>query len=220
MNCAEAKRLLSSYIDSAMTGKQMHAVSNHLEECERCREEVSLLSVTQRAVSALGRKQAPPDLSLKIRVMMSQQLAAARRDPWEAILMRWRNATNAFMVPATAGMLSAVIIFGLLIGMLMPVQLSASNDVPTNLYIPPELSSSPFVPEVSGTDGAYVIEAYVDASGRVHDFRILAGPDDAQARMPEIKNMMLFTVFRPATSFGQPTSGRAILTFSGISVKG
>jgi hypothetical protein len=31
---------------------------------------------------------------------------------------------------------------------------------------------------------------------------------------------MIFTTFRPATSFGVPTSGRVVLSFSNINVKG
>jgi hypothetical protein len=33
-------------------------------------------------------------------------------------------------------------------------------------------------------------------------------------------DFMTFTTFRPATSMGRPTSGRAVLSFSNISVKG
>jgi hypothetical protein len=32
--------------------------------------------------------------------------------------------------------------------------------------------------------------------------------------------MLIFTVFHPATAFGRPTSGRAVLSFSKMTVKG
>jgi hypothetical protein len=32
--------------------------------------------------------------------------------------------------------------------------------------------------------------------------------------------MLIFTVFRPATSYGRPTTGKAVLSFSEINVKG
>ncbi len=220
MKCADAKPLLSSYIDTAMSGREMCDISEHLDGCTECSEEIRLLIATQRAVAALGRKQAPSDLALKLRVMASQEIAARQRRPLDALVLHWQNAIHAFMVPATAGMLSAVIIFGLLIGMLVPVQLQASNDVPTTLYTPPELSFSPFGFEMGAAADSLVIEAYIDSNGRVQDYRILSAPAEAQAIMPELKNMLLFTTFRPATSFGQPTNGRAILTFSGINVRG
>lgn len=220
MNCTEAKPLLSSYADSAMTGKQVHAVSEHLGSCAECRAEVSLLVNTQQLVAGLGRKPAPPDLALKLRVLASRELAASRRKPFETLLLRWQNALNAFMVPATCGMVTAVLIFGLLIGMLMPAQLSAANDVPTNLYTPPELSFSPFGFEMGSAEDSLVVEASIDANGRVQDYRILSSPESAKDVLPELKNMLIFTQFRPATSFGRPTNSRAILTFARINVKG
>ncbi len=54
-----------------------------------------------------------------------------------------------------------------------------------------------------------VIEAYVDAKGRVEDYRILSQPDDAKAVLPQVKNLLIFTTFRPALSMGVPTSGHA-----------
>jgi hypothetical protein len=35
-----------------------------------------------------------------------------------------------------------------------------------------------------------------------------------------MKNALIFTQFRPATSFGMPTSGRVVISFSNISVGG
>ncbi len=220
MKCAEAKPLLSPYLDTAMTGKQMNAVSDHLNKCAACRTEIALLESTQRMVADLGRKQAPPELALRLRVMISQELAQKRRNSLRArgedLLLHWNNAMKAFMVPATAGMLSAVILFGLLIGMIMPTQLRAADDIPTGLYTPPELTNSPFSYDPGAAD-LIVVEATIDASGRVQEFRVLSGPDELPAQM---KNMLLFSQFRPATSFGLPTAGRAILTFTGINVRG
>jgi hypothetical protein len=217
MKCAEAKPMLSPYLDTAMTGKEMNAVSDHLASCAECRTEVALLTATQRVVSELGRVQAPPELALRLRVMVSQEVAEKRRNSLEAIMLHWNNAVRAFMVPAMAGMVSAVIIFGLMIGMIMPMPLRAADDIPTGLYTPPELSSSAFGYDPGQAENAVVVEIYVDPSGRVQEFRVLQGPEELPS---ELKNMLLFTQFRPATSFGLPTSGRAILTFTGINVRG
>ena len=69
-------------------------------------------------------------------------------------------------------------------------------------------------------DDSVVIEAYVDANGRVEDYRILSEPEDAGSVLPEVKKMLIFTTFRPALSMGRPTSGRAVISFSKISVRG
>jgi len=89
------------------------------------------------------------------------------------------------------------------------------------LYTRPELEQSAFGTTLGNIgDDAVVVEAYVDANGRVEDYRILSQPDDAQAVLPQLKNLLIFTTFRPALSMGRPTAGTAVLSFSKISVKG
>lgn len=221
MNCIDAKPLLSAYMDHSMSGRQMRDISAHLDECKECSTEFTLMGNTQRMVAGLGRKQPPPDLALKLRVMISQEIALKKRRPFEGLLVRFENAFNVFMVPATAGMVTAIIIFGLLIGILYPVQMSGSNDVPTTLYTPPELAFTPFGMEMGSINAdSLVVEAYVDQNGRVQDYRILSAPENSANLVPELNKMLIFTTFRPATSFGRPTMGRAILSFSKINVKG
>ncbi|HYG98903.1 MAG TPA: zf-HC2 domain-containing protein [Terriglobales bacterium] len=223
MNCTETRWLLSLYLDGAVTGRQMCDVGDHLANCRTCATEYDQLKQTQRIVSALGRRQPPPELALRIRVAISREAARQQRPRFEGLLTRLDNAIKGFMVPATAGMLSAIIFFGLLIGFFaMPQQLEASDsDVPTMLYTPPELTLSPFGWEMSAINAdSLVVDVYVDSSGRVQDYKIVTAPPDAKEILPQLNNMLIFTVFRPATSFGQPISGRALLSFSKINVKG
>jgi hypothetical protein len=221
MKCKDAKPLLSMSLDGMLSGNEMRELSRHLEACADCKSESLLLSQTQRLLAGVGRKQPPVELALKLRVMASREVARSQRKIWEGLAVRFDNVFNAFMVPATAGMVSAIIIFGLLIGVLTPGRLSAANDVPTNLYTPPQLAFSPFGIEAGWVNAdSLIVEAYVDSNGRVQDYRVLSAPENAKDIMPELNNMMIFTVFRPATSFGQPTSGRTILSFSKINVKG
>jgi hypothetical protein len=160
---------------------------------------------------------------LKLRLAISREAAQTRRPRFEGVLMRLENALNAFMVPAATGLASAVLTFGLLLGSFaLPAELQArSGDVPLMLYTQPELEQSAFGTSLGnmGDDGV-VVEAYVDANGRVQDYRILSQPDDAKDVLPELKNMLIFTTFRPALAMGRPTAGRAVLSFSKISVKG
>jgi anti-sigma factor RsiW len=218
MNCGGARSLLSPYLDGVLTGRQMQELGDHMAECQACAAEYTMLSQTQQAVASLGRRQPPPELALRLRVMLSQEAARMRRRRWEGFRVRLENALNPMMVPATAGVLTAVIIFGLLIGFFaLPV---ASNDVPTILYTPPQLQAAPFSTSVGISGDAIVVEAYVDANGRVQNYRILSAPKDAESIIPELDNALIFTVFRPATSFGRPTTGKAVLSFSRINVQG
>jgi len=222
MKCAAVQRLFSPYLDGRVSGSEMRAVTRHVEQCGRCAHEFTAMRSTQQLLSNLGPKKAPADLALKLRLAISRE-ASQKRRPYEGALVRLQNALNAFMVPATAGLVSAVLFFGLLLGFFaLPAELRASSgDVPLMLYTGPQLQQSAFGTSLGNVgDDALVIEAYVDANGRVEDYRILSQPDDAQAVLPQLKNLLIFTTFRPALSMGRPTAGTAVLSFSKISVKG
>src|ERR1019366_7791316 len=201
MNCAEVKKLFSPYLDGQVSGSEMRAVTRHVEQCGGCAREFAAAQRTQQLLANLGRKKAPADLALKLRVAISHEAAQARRPRFEGVLVRLENALNAFMVPATAGLVSAGLIFGLLLGFFaLPAELRASSgDVPLMLYTGPQLEQSAFGTSLGNMgDDAVVIEAYVDANGRVEDYRILSQPDDAKAVLPQLKNLLIFTTFRPA----------------------
>jgi len=224
MNCHRARSLFSSYLDGAVPGRQMQAVSQHLEECAGCRAEYAAWQRTQRLVASLGRKPAPPELALRLRVGISQAAAQRNQRRWPGWLVRIENLADAFVLPATAGLVSAIIFFGVLIGfMAMPVHLSAArDDVPTLLYTPPRLQTMPSDAGLQSAANAepLVVETLVDANGRVQDYRILSGPADRSSLRPQLNNIMIFTTFQPATTFGVPTSGRAVLSFAKINVGG
>jgi hypothetical protein len=221
MTCSIAKGLMSSYLDGAVTRGQMSQMDEHLRACVECATRFASLQRTQTLVSSLGRKPVPLNLSLKLRVALSKELANSHRSRWERLVVRWENAFNAVMVPATAGTLTTLLVFGVLMSVLWPAQVRASNDVPTMLYTPAELKSTPFELSMGIANAdSLVVEAYVGADGRVLDYRILSAPEDAAPILPQLKNMLIFTTFNPATAFGQPTSSHVILTFSKVQVKG
>jgi len=224
MTCAQARPLFSPYLDGAVTGAQMRDLSYHLEFCSRCRQQYVSLRHTQQLLARVGRRKAPPDLALNLRVAISQEVAQSKRRYLDGVLMRLQNALDIFMVPATAGLAAAVVIFVVLMGFLAPLQ-ADNSDVPLMLHTAPQLQQSAFGSALDSiNDDSLVIEAYVDSKGRVQDYRILSDSKDDDALLPQVKKNMLifttFTTFRPALSMGRPTTGRAVLSFSRVSVKG
>lgn len=223
MKCVEVKPLLSPYFDGAVTGKQMHGISQHLEQCLGCDREYRSLVRTHELLSGLGRKRAPADLALKLRLAVSRESDQAKRGRWEGLGVRVENALRGLMVPVTVGTIAAVAFFGFFMGFLTIPQLEArsNDDVPLMLHTGPELQDSSFGMTLSPiNEDSVVIEAYVDANGRVQDYRILSDPDESKDLNPQVKNMLIFTTFRPAMSMGRPTPGRAVLSFSKVSVRG
>jgi hypothetical protein len=222
MKCGDAKGLLSPYLDGAVTGTEMVGLRAHLDQCARCMWEYKSLRLTQQMLTSMGRVKEPADLGLKLRLAISRE-AAEKRSPYEGLRMRVENAVQAFMVPATAGLVCAVLIFGLVTAILaIPGPLQANNqDVPLMLNTGPELQQSVFGTTLSSMNmDSLVIEAYVDRNGRVEDYRILSDPGESQELLPQVKRMLIFTTFRPAMSMGRTISSKAVLSFSRISVRG
>jgi hypothetical protein len=224
MTCAQAKPLFSPYLDGAVTGKQMRDLSCHLESCDPCRQHYVSLRHTQQVLARIRPRKAPADLALKLQVAISQEVAQSRRRYLDGVQVRLQNALNVFMVPATAGLSAAVVIFVVLMGFMAPLQADHS-DVPLMLHTAPQLQQSAFGSALDSiNDDSLVIEAYVDSKGRVQDYRILSDSKEGDPLLPQLKKNMLifttFTTFRPALSMGRPTTGRAILSFSRVSVKG
>jgi hypothetical protein len=221
MKCVEARSMFSPYLDGAVSGAEMFALTRHLDTCAHCQREYVSLRQTQQLLAKVGRRKAPEDLALNLRLAISREVARSRQPRFHDLRIRIENVIQAFMVPATAGLATAVVIFGFLMGFLALPSQANNSDVPLMLNTAPQLQQSAFgTAAESIADDSLVIEAYVDSNGRVQDYRVLSNSQDAKGLPPQVKNMLIFTTFRPATSMGPPTPGRAVLTFSKISVKG
>lgn len=223
IKCPQAKRLFSPYLDGRVSGAEMLALQRHLQECATCNQRYESLRHTQQLLMSVGRPKAPEDLALKLRLAISREVAQMKRPPFEGLLVRFENSIRAHMVPATAGFLSALLIFGVaMVYFVAPSSLRANNDVPLVMVnTGPELQQTPLGITLDNINAdSLVVEAYVDANGRVQDYRILSDTDASKDVLPEVKRMLIFTTFRPALSMGRPTASRAVLSFSKISVKG
>jgi hypothetical protein len=223
MQCPQAKRLFSPYLDGAVTGAQMLALQQHFSDCDDCHRHYQALRRTQQLLVTVPRPKAPSDLGLKLRLAISREVAATKRPAFEGLRIRLENTFQALLVPATAGFLSAFIIFGIaMMYFVAPSSLQANNDVPLIMVnTAPQLQPSAFGMTIDTIDAdSLVIEAYVDANGRVQDYRILSDTDESKEVLPQVKRMLIFTTFRPALSMGRPTPSRAVMSFSKISVRG
>ncbi len=98
MTCSQANSLLSPYLDGAVTGKEMRALTQHMDTCAYCRQEYASLRQTQLLLSQVGRRKAPDDLALKLRLAISRESAQSRHSYFDGARVRLENAINAFMV--------------------------------------------------------------------------------------------------------------------------
>ncbi len=205
----------------------MQHVAAHLDSCRECAGEWTALRQNQASLAALGPVPEPEDLLLRIRVAVSQERARRRKSVFEGMGLAWKNTVGPFLLQAGAGFASAVLLLGtvtLLVGMFaQPEVAQAKGDEPLGDATAPRLlylsSGSGSSDEMGALSGPVVVEAYVNSDGYVYDYRIVSGPADAATRN-QVENLLVLSKFAPARFFGQPVRGLAVLSFSGVSVRG
>jgi hypothetical protein len=224
--CNEVRAGFTEYLDGRLNGREMQEIKAHLEDCRVCSREWNSLRYVQVSLAALGPVPEPADLPLRIRVAVSQERARSRRSVLAAWGLAWKNTVGPFLFQAGAGFASAVLLLGTVIVMITvlakPEMAQATPDEPLGDATAPHLlyfSNAPGSNQMGAISGPVVVEAYVNGEGKVYDFRILSGPVDATTRS-QVENLMLFSRFEPARFFGQPVRGLAVLSFSGVSVRG
>lgn len=223
--CGAMKAKFSEYLDGRLTGQEMQRIAAHLDGCADCATEWTSLRAVQTSLARLGPVPEPKDLALRIRVAVSQESARRRQRPFHALNLAWQNTVGPFLLQAAAGFASAVLLLGtviLLVGIVTKPEAAQASDEPLGNATAPHLRyflSGTSDSQVAELPGPVVVEAYVNGEGQVYDFRIVSGPDDAATRS-QVESLLVSGVFEPARFFGQPVRGLAVLSFSGVSVRG
>jgi hypothetical protein len=224
--CDAVQARFTEYVDGRLNGREMQLIGAHLQDCRDCSREWSALCQAQASLAALGPVPEPVDLLLRIRVAVSQERARSRRGVFDGWNLAWKNTVGPFLFQAGAGFASAVLLLGSLIVLVtmfaQPEMAQATKDEPLGNPTAPRLvnlSSGAGDNQIGEFSGPVVVEAYVNSAGEMYDYRIVSGPDD-EATRSQIENMLLTSHFDPARFFGQPVRGLAVLSFSGVSVRG
>jgi hypothetical protein len=226
-SCNSMQARFSEYLDGRMTGREMQRIAAHLDSCPSCGAEFLALRRNTAALAALRPVAEPEDLTLRIRVAVSRERARSRKSSWAALSLAWRNTVGPFVLQAAAGFCSAVLLLGtvtVLVGMMArPEMAQATGDEPLGNATAPRLlylaSGSGSSGDAINLSGPVIVEAYVNGQGEVYDYQIVSGPTDAASRR-QIENLLVASRFEPARFFGKPVRGLAVLSFSGVSVRG
>jgi anti-sigma factor RsiW len=238
MTCGRVIRFLPGYLDGALPeslGSQGHAVIGaHLEACPSCRRELERYQRIQRMMSVTARPSPPADLGSRIRLAVSSAralggFAGHLRRAKNRLELLLENIFEPLALPATGGIVAALLVFAVVYQVLgpgMPVS-AATHDSPTNLLQPARLEvlagfQMSQLEEMTRTGGQHplLVEATVNADGQAVSYRVISGQVDVNMQR-ELDQVLFFSRFRPQMSFGRPTSsGRVILSFSQIRVRG
>jgi hypothetical protein len=224
--CNEVQAGFTDYFDGRLTGHEMQKIDAHVDACGDCASEWESQCALQSSLAWLGPVPEPANLPLRIRVAISQELARSRRSLFTTWDLAWKNSVGPFVLQAGAGLASATLLLGSVILLVTlfakPEAAQATPDEPLGNATSPHLlyfSNAQGSDQMAEINGPVTVEAYVNDAGQVYDYRILSGPSDAVTRS-QVENLLLFSRFEPARFFGQPVRGLAVLSFSGVSVRG
>ena len=231
MSCREASRKLPGYLDGAIRSREHAHVREHLESCANCRAELQHYRLLSVSLARMEPATPPADLAVRIRVQVARERMERDRaiDFWSRAKLTFENILEPLAVPATGGVLTALLVFVLVAqNLLGGIPYGAvPNDLPTSLFQRARLESLAQFPvpgsgasETRPGAGMLLVDATLDAQGNVASYVILSGPEDSATRR-QLDQVLLFSRFRPQLDFGRPTAGgRVMLIFSEVRVKG
>jgi anti-sigma factor RsiW len=230
MRCSHVNQNLPAYADGRLSASERDRVRRHLARCAECAGMLDGYVLLNADLALLEPVSPPPDLAVRI------QLAAAALRARPSLAQRmyarcylfFRNILQPLAVPATGGLMAAVLTFVMVTQSLVvgdPFG-AVPHDLPLNFIQPARLESlAPFpVSDFASPKGAGVqvvmVEADVDSRGDVLSYQILTG-NDTPALRKQLDQVLMFSSFTPQMSFGRPASGgRVLLSFSEVRVKG
>ncbi len=211
-SCSEIRSKFSDYIDGVCPAETVHSVRYHLTHCAACTSELNRYEALHAELCKLSRQRVTQQLALRLRVQVSQEL---HRNLFQRLTVRLENLFRPVLFPSVAGTLVALICIVLMLGAGAP-QASNIPDVP--LITPPRIQVLPPMELNTGAQ-PLVLVTYVNAQGRVTSYKILSG-QQSPGLIQRLDQMMYYSLFQPATSFGQPTDGQVVLSFRTITVRG
>ena len=230
MTCHRVRRSLSSYCDDRLSARERQDIASHLAGCRECASRSEQLWQLRAALRGLAVMMPPAELATGLSVVASRERARRlERVGHGGWLGHWalrvRRSVDHMMRPVAfqfaGGLISAIVLFGMLFPTFAPRVKSAIQDVPTSLSTEATfISMGPFG---IGYDDV-VVDLTLDQQGRMIDYSTPMG--QMWVKDPEmrkiVENALLFTEFKPGTTFGQPASGRVRVTFrrTFVDVKG
>lgn len=229
MSCYRIRPRLAGYLDGALRSRDSAQVRGHLEICAVCRNELEAYQRLSTLMARTERAVPPAGMAVRIRLAARQKNDESwLRRTWDHARLVIENTLEPLALPATGGLVTAVVMFLVLLQQLTTgIPLGAvPNDRPLNFIQPAQLESlAQFpMPTMGFSPGTtiehfwLVVEARVDARGQLVDYQILSGPNDLAVRR-KLDQVLMFSRFRPQVSFGRPVAGTVVLSFGSSEIR-
>ncbi len=229
MNCSTETRKVSAYMDRKLTREEHEKFAAHLNECSNCALHYRQQERVRQSLRGLPQRVPPGHLTANLRVIAARERGrrlecrnlrtrySSFRDSLDLLLA---NVMRPLALPLAGGLFSTIVLFSIFVPS-FAVRGDADTDIPTGLTTEPTVKT---MAPLGISDNDVVVDLTIDRDGRMKEYTVVGGKhllhnDDLRR---SIENNLLFTVFEPATAFGQPMSGKIRLSFRSrrIEVKG
>jgi hypothetical protein len=222
LSCKSVRSALWDFAAGTLDQGDRLMVAAHLDQCRECGLHRAEVRSLRAGLKSLPEKTVSPMLLTRLRVIASRErsrqalrrdLAARMAELRARARLVFDNLLRPFAVPAAGGLLASFLCFGAIVDTLhvYPVW---DNDIPFGVYTEVMIDDvSPF--PLDGHD--VMVQLTVDKDGKVSDFEVPRGAASPE-ELRDIGNLVLFGSFVPATAFGQPVTGKILVTISHVSI--
>jgi hypothetical protein len=233
MTCDRVRPQLAGYLDGTLAESSAvprSLAAQHLSECVDCRAELESYRQLQQLLNRAEPVAPPEDLAVRIRIAAAK---ARAEQPAGSKLRKFRdhihvvleNILQPLALPATGGFVAAIFVFAIV----MPFYARVAPLTPGPDALPATFFQQARLETLAGFSVSaldegkseiLLVQATVGADGSVVNYEILSGPRTPEVRR-QLDQILMFSRFRPSTSFGRPISGgTVVMSFSAVNVHG
>jgi hypothetical protein len=227
MSCDNVQERVSTFLDRSNPVAERENVLAHIESCGDCSAYLETQLTSRAALRSLSRPPLPADLAARLSVLASHErerrlarvsFAARMRALNSRVQLMFDNMMRPLAFPFAGGLVSSIMIFGLLVPSLtfqhafadQVLFTYADGEVvfmgPNGAYM--SMDESENAPRIQRGDSvapetANVVELTIDESGRVSDWTVARGE-----LTQDLTNIIMFGQFSPATNLGMPIQSK------------
>lgn len=226
MSCENAQELISLLLDGRLPEEVRESVVAHAGICRECGRQLAALQTQRAILRRMAQAPMPEALGARLSVLASHErerqlsrvsLRERARCMAANLDLAFQNLMRPVALPITGGLCSTLLLFGLMMPSLSFSHPTTSGGydfstapqgslvaTPWDLGADDDTKDFPVFASQDQRSADYVniVNLTIDESGRVADWSVVRGQ-----LTDEMKDIIMFSRFEPATTFGIRTSG-------------
>jgi hypothetical protein len=224
MSCENSQELISLLLDGRLPEGEMKNVLAHTDACRECGAQLASLKTQRTILRKMAHAPVPDALATRLSVLASheRERQLARTSLRERVRrlavnidLAFENLMRPVALPVTGGICSTLLLFALMMPSLSFSHTNGGYDfstapqgslvaTPWDMGADDDTKDFPVFAyaEQPKADYVNIVNLTIDESGRVADWSVVRGQ-----LTDEMKDIIMFSRFEPATTFGIRTSG-------------